>query len=99
MINPGGRGPSIGMLGEQHLLVVVLITLIFAGWIGVLLNGQTSKGIWCLVITFGLVFLGFITCGLGFALLAIFEIALKIDAILIASKLQKGTPVRPNEWF
>lgn len=93
------RAQSLGMLGENHLIVVALVSVLVAGWVGTFLNGQNTKGIWALVISFAFCIVGFLTCGLGLIGLAIFEIILKIDAILIASKLQKGIPVRPNEWF
>ena len=87
------------MFGQNHLLIVALVSLFLGGAIGMFLNGQTKKGIISIVVTIGLVIVGFLTFGLGFLALAAFEIVAKVDAIIIANKLQNGIPVGPDQWF
>lgn len=97
--NPYGYpAPVPGMIqvppGTHPVWVVVLVSILGGGWLGMVINKQVAKGL-----LFGLlggIFFTVITCGYG--VLLWYPLVL-IDSILIATKLNSGRPVRDWEFF
>ena len=80
--------------GSHPVVLVVILSIIFGGWVGMLINRQIAKGL-----IFGLVVSGvvsFLTCGLG---LFLFYPLTVIDAIVVATKLNRGEPVKEWQFF
>jgi hypothetical protein len=80
--------------GTHSIALVIILSILFGGWTGMLVNRQVVKGL-----VFGLL-LGCVftysTCGLGF--LVWYPLTL-VDAILVAIKLNRGQAVREWEFF
>lgn len=80
--------------GTHPFALIVILSLLFGGWVGMLLNRQIAKG---LIFGLGLsVVIFIVTCGAG---LAVWWIIMLVDAILVANKLNEGRPVREWEFF
>lgn len=80
--------------GSHPVLLVVILSVLFGGWAGMLVNRQIVKGI-----VYGLILgsvIGFVTCGIGF--LIWYPLTL-IDAILVANKLNQGKAIKEWEYF
>ena len=80
--------------GTHPVWLVVLLSILFGGWAGMLVNRQYVKAI-----VYGLFLgsaLGFVTCGV--ALLLWYPLTL-VDAILVAVKLNQGKAIREWEFF
>lgn len=78
---------------ENHVLIVVLLSIFIGGWVGNIMNGQVTKGIVVLVAN---ILLGVVTC--GFALIITWPVSL-IDAILGARKVEQGHKLGEWEMF
>ncbi len=80
--------------GSHPIWVVVLLSVLFGGWAGMLVNRQIVKGLVYGLVA-GLVFC-YVTCCFGF--LVWYPLTL-IDAILVAMKLNRGQAVKEWEFF
>jgi hypothetical protein len=79
--------------GKHRIVLAVLVTIVFGGWAGCLVNRQYLKGIRLLVV--GVIFAAF-TAGWG---LVIWVPMLGIDACSIAWRLRRGEPVGHWQFF
>ena len=80
--------------GTHPVWLVVVLSILFGGWAGMLVNRQYVKGI-----VYGLILgavLGFATCGIGFMIW--YPLTL-VDAILVAVKLNQGRAIKEWEYF
>lgn len=68
-------------------LVAGLLSLVLPG-LGQLVAGQTTKGVVMLI-------LGFLTCGLG----GLLNLALALDAYLIAQRVRRGETIQEWQFF
>ena len=91
-------GPQSGVIqvapGTHPVALVIILSILLGGWVGMLINRQYAKGL-----VFGLVVfmgVGALTCGLS---LAVAYPLMLVDAILVATKLNRGEPVREWQWF
>ena len=80
--------------GTHSVTLVVVLSILFGGWAGMLVNRQYAKAIlYGLVAGFGL---ALITC--GFSALIWYPLTL-IDAIMVAMKLNQGRAIKEWEFF
>ena len=80
--------------GTHPIWLVVLLSILFGGWAGMLVNRQYVKAI-----VYGLVLgivLTVVSCGFGFMIW--YPLTL-VDAILVASKLNQGRAIKEWEFF
>ncbi len=89
---------QVGMIqipaGTHSMVAVIVLSILFGGWAGMLVNRQIAKGL-----IYGLLLgsiLGFATCGIAF--LIWYPLTL-IDALLVAQKLNQGKAIREWEFF
>ena len=91
----GAALPTLASTGEKPPVVAVLLNLLWAG-VGNIYLGQKTKGIVLGAVTFFLLFLVFASCGFGTFLFIPYQIAMAVDAALIAGRINKGESV--DEW-
>jgi hypothetical protein len=80
--------------GSHSMVAVIVLSILFGGWAGMLVNRQIAKGL-----IYGLLLgsiLGFATCGIG---LIIWYPLTLIDALLVAQKLNQGKAIKEWEFF
>lgn len=84
--------------GQVSVLAAGLLNWLWAG-AGYFVIGQNTKAIVFCLIT--LVLLGFtvITCGIGLVVMAPYVIALIIDAVLLAQRLNRGETIAEWQFF
>lgn len=80
--------------GTHPVWAVVLLSILFGGWAGMLVNRQYAKAILYGLIACWVISLA--TCGLAATILYPLVI---IDAILVALKLNRGQAIREWEFF
>jgi len=80
--------------GTHSVALVVVLSVLFGGWVGMLINKQVAKGL--LIGLLAQIVVAVVTCGYGLILTG--PVVL-IDAILIANKLNRGEAVGEWEWF
>jgi hypothetical protein len=80
--------------GTHPVWLVALLSFLFGGWAGMLVNRQYVKAIIYGLLICGLV--SFVTC--GFATVILYPLTI-IDAILVAIKLNKGQAIKEWEYF
>ena len=76
------------------MAVVAILSILLSGWIGMLINHQVAKGL--LYGLLGGILVGVLTCGFG---LIIWWPLTAIDAIVVASRLNRGEPVGQWQFF
>ena len=80
--------------GTHPVVLVVILSILFGGWAGMLVNRQIVKGLVYGLMIHGI--LGLVTCGITFVIS--YPLTL-IDAILVAIKLNRGEAVREWQFF
>ena len=80
--------------GTHPVVLVVILSIIFGGWVGMLINRQITKGLVYGLLIHG--FLALVTCGL--TAVVSYPLTL-IDAILVAMKLNRGEAVKEWQFF
>ena len=80
--------------GTHPVVVVVILSLLFGGWAGMLVNRQIVKGLVYGLLVHGV--LGLVTCGLTYIISYPITV---VDAILVAVKLNRGEPVKEWQFF
>lgn len=80
--------------GTHPVALVIVLSILFGGWTGMLLNRQIAKGL-----VFGLLAGGLLTCfTFGIGALIWYPLTM-IDAILVANKLNRGQAIKEWEFF
>lgn len=89
-----GQGMIQVPAGTHPMALVIILSILFGGWTGMLVNRQIVKGL-----VYGLIIgsvLGFATCGLAFIVWYPLTV---VDAILVANKLNRGQAIKEWEFF
>lgn len=80
--------------GTHPVVLVIVLSIIFGGWVGMLINRQIAKGL-----IYGLLagtVIGMLTCGVGWIILYPLTV---IDAIMVANRLNRGESIREWQFF
>lgn len=84
--------------GSAQFVIALIVALLFGGAFASMANGQIGKGFASLGILLLLIIVGLMTCGLLFPLVGAFSLFLRVDACIIAWRLQNQRPVGKSEW-
>lgn len=80
--------------GTHSVALVAVLSILFGGWVGMLINRQVVKGL-----VYGLLIAGaasLLTCGM--AALVFYPLTV-IDAIMVANRLNRGEAVKEWQFF
>lgn len=80
--------------GTHNVVLVAILSILFGGWLGAIINQQVMKGLlfWLL----GGIAVSIVTCGLG--AIVVYPLML-VDTIMIANRLNRGEMVRDWQFF
>ena len=94
----GAALPTIAAAGDKSPAVAVILNLLWVG-VGNIYLGQKNKGIVFGGITFFLILLVIASCGFGSFIFLPYQIAMAVDAALIAGRINKGESVPEWKFF
>lgn len=97
-INPPAPSYAKGMIqvpaGSHSVVLVAVLSILFGGWVGMLINRQVVKGLVYGLLISGLLTL--VTCGL--AAIIVYPLTI-VDAIMVANRLNRGEAVKEWQFF